>query len=362
MMPHEQIISVIFVVIAFCQLVFMSVRPTTYPHYRHAITLINRMLRMLIVLLSAILLTPAQARRQVEVWLRTDSIPQAHGSHNYTITPASAAGMDDVSVTELLKALMGIPMIYLSHANFLVSFRLAAILQLVTAAATISMDVQRLCASLMYAQASAAAVVPACKGLSSFMYGASQLLDWHFPTDPVGQVQTASAAVCADPLVALLLMKLWAHVILLVLVPCTLIYSLEWQMKSRFLISQAAGQATAASVQEDATTSGQPVLARSSSQPSASARSQSAVHADREQQRRARQRRVQQALDGVSPVPVGQALALVGGPSCVGLAVLAGLLLCAVLVCWYGCELSLALLLGSGRRLVCDAEGWLHLG
>jgi len=360
-MPHEQVLSTIFFGIAFCQLVFMSVQPTTYSHYRHAITLTNRMLRMLVVVLSAILLTPAQARRQVEVWLRTDSAPQAHGSHNHTITPASADGVDDVSVTALLKAFVGIPLIYLSHANFLVSFRLAVVLQLITAGATISMDVQRLCASLMYAQASAAAIVPACKGLSSFMYGASQLLDWHFSTDPVGQVQAASAVVCADPLVALLLMKLWVHVILLVLAPCTLIYSLEWQMKSRFLISRAAAQATAASVQQDATASGQPAVAHPSSQPSASTRPHSAVHGEREQQQRSRQHRLQQVLDGVSPVSVGQALAPVRGASCAGLAVLAGLLLCAVLVCWYSCELYLTILLGSGRRLVCDAEGWLHL-
>lgn len=288
LLPHEQILSVVGFVLAVLQLAAMTVRFSRYLTYRQRMSTFNRLLRLLVILLSLLLMTPSQANRQVDVFLRVavgidlsnitiNSTNPLHGissntiqspfgacsnHHNCTTVGAEAsdnlglasgmqaAGMQTAQPVELTqavlaKAFLAAPLLYFNHANFLVRFRLAVVLQVLTCLATISMDFQKLCVSVAYAQASTVAVLPACESLTALMQAVGHVLDWQFPATSA-DLSTASQAVCQEPLAALLLMKIWAHVIMLVLLPCMLIYSLEYSLKTKFLKSQAAAAEAAA--------------------------------------------------------------------------------------------------------------------
>ena len=166
MMPHEQALCAIYFCLAAFQLVFMSARPGSYILYRQHIACVNRMLRLLVVLLSAVLLTPAHARRQVEgvvaLALRQDTHAltntsallqfsqaaggtgassgcPAHGACADGIASAAAAAQTQHSTLALLKSLLVLPAIFLGHSNFVCSFRLTLFLQVLTAAAAVRM-------------------------------------------------------------------------------------------------------------------------------------------------------------------------------------------------------------------------------
>lgn len=69
MLPHEQVMAMMYSVMAALQLTALLLRPSSYLRSRHKLVLFNRLLRLTIVLLTAVMLTPAQAKWQVEVLL-----------------------------------------------------------------------------------------------------------------------------------------------------------------------------------------------------------------------------------------------------------------------------------------------------
>jgi hypothetical protein len=245
MLPHEQVLSMMCTVLAVVQLSALLLRPSSYLRSRHRFALLSRLLRLAIVLLSVVVLTPAKAKRQFEVLLTTAlgvdistiqaSTPNSlgcwtatntthmscAGSSSLPATPAAAAAVSaahaavlagsattpvTLTALALAKAFFSVPVVYFNHANHVVNFRLAVCLQLITCLATVSMDMQRLCVSMPYAQASSAAVVPACKDLSWVMQSAGHLLDVFFPAAP-RDLEASRDTICDHPLAALLLIK-----------------------------------------------------------------------------------------------------------------------------------------------------------
>ena len=101
------------------------------------------------------------------------------------------------------------------------------------------------CSTLYFQWPASATILPACQQLNRLVYAAVQLLDWQVPVDP-GQASTASDAVCADPVVALVLLQVWVRLVLLVLLPCGLVYCLERSLKVGFLHTRYAGSNAAA--------------------------------------------------------------------------------------------------------------------
>jgi hypothetical protein len=379
---------------------------------------------MLIVLLPVFLMTPAHTNRQVKVMLATAAgtdvsnifINSTSPLHSFGASahaacssgsdacagdnrglPAAAAGHSarvQLSTAALAKAFLAVPFVYLNHANFLVPLRYAVVLQLITCLATISMDVQKLCVNMLYAQASTAAVVPACKGLSWLMQSLGHVLDWHFPATPA-DLSTASDAVCEEPLAALLLMKIWAHVVLLVLLPLMVIYKLEYSLKTKFLSSQAAAGASATEQfgtpsparegqqrqqpvgaagsdgrlqvvrQQQQERQEQPLLFPTGQQLAVTGHqgSRSEGHAtqqDLQCLRQQRARMLSQALASLEPLPLGPMFVPIWGALWWRLAVVLGLVLSVLMVCWFLCEIGIIMLLRSGRQLTCAADGWLQ--
>jgi hypothetical protein len=425
MLPHEQILTACFLCMAFLQLVAMSCRLRLYLTYRHRLATFNRLMRILIVLLSVFLTTPAHTNRQVIILLESaagtdvsnifisgSSPLHAFGANAVHAAcssglnacaadsirlPAAAAGRSarvQLSTAALAKAFLAVPFVYVNHANFLVPFRYAVVLQIITCLATIGMDVHKLCINMVYAQASSAAVVPACKGLSWLMQLLGQVLDWHFSATPA-DLSTASDAVCEEPLAALLLMKIWAHVVLLVLLPFIVIYKVEYSLKTKFLSGQAGAEAAAAEHvgassprglqrQQPISAAGndgrlqavlqepqqerqqeQPLLCPTGQHLAVKGRqgSSSGGHAaqqDLQSLRQQQARMLSQALNSVEPLPLGPMLVPIRGALWWRLAVVLGLVLSASMVCFYLCEIGMIVMLRSGRQLTCDAEGWLH--
>jgi hypothetical protein len=235
-------------VLAVLQLLMLLLRPSSYLRSRHRFALFNRLLRLTIVLLSVVMLTPAEAKRQVEVlltsalgvnistvqastsraqggWTATNTthLGSAGGTSAFAAHAAAAAGSTAHAATAagsatapvtltamaLIKAFFAHPLVYFNHANHVVDFRLVVCLQLVTGLATVSMDIQRLCVSMPYAQASTAAVVPVCKDLSWAIQSLGHLLDVQLPAVP-DDLAASRDSMCDHPLAALLLIKVSA--------------------------------------------------------------------------------------------------------------------------------------------------------
>lgn len=176
---------------------------------------------------------------------------------------------------------------------------------------------------------------------------------------------------------ARLLSQVWAHVVLLVVLPCAAIYSLELSLKARFLQNQAAAATTAAAAAAATGASrphaalGRPFFEHtagpgqqqvvSASPPEAAARSTGQAQQQDRSHQRDRGQALAEALTQIEPLRPASFM-LPGAEAAVWRGIfLLGLMLGVAMGCWYVSELGILLVMRSGRQLVCDAEGWLRL-
>ena len=270
MLPHELLPGVVFFMGALLQMVCMAAWPQQYRMHRHHAALVNRSLRFLVLLVSAVLTTPALAYHQVQAFhsVFAHSITPLPGQEAFLAlhkslstypsagpagialdlvagVPFGAAGASSPDPVALWKAVLMGPVVAMMHANWLVPFWVAAVMQIMTFVASVRSLFATACATLYFQWPASATILPACQQLNWLVYAAVQLLDWQVPVDP-GQASTASDAVCADPVVALVLLQVWVRLVLLVLLPCGLVYCLERSLKVGFLHTRYAGSNAAA--------------------------------------------------------------------------------------------------------------------
>jgi hypothetical protein len=425
MLPHELLAGVVFFMGALLQVVCMAAWPQQYRLHRHRAALVNRSLRLLTLLVSARLTIPALSYHQWQAFqsvfahsraplpgreaflvlhrcLSNRSAGPAESPLNPVVgVPTGTVVARSSDLVALWKALLMGPFVATMHANWLVPFWVAVAMQAATFATSVHSLFAVTCPTLYFQWPPSATILPACQQLNWLVHAASQLLDWQVPVD-ADQASTISDAVCADPVVALVLLQVWVRLVLLVLVPCSLVYCLERSLKVGFLHTRYAGgnaaaasapgiSAVAASVSLPATAAQQqnglahplqlPAQAvtpqgvqsghsgsSSSSfgvQGAASSRATAALMhltiQERQQLRLQQQLRLEQALADVQPASVHELL--VPGPGCWIVRLLLGsaFALSAVLVCWLLCEVVLLALLKGGRQFVCGADGWLRL-
>jgi hypothetical protein len=270
------------------------------------------------------------------------------------------------------------------HANWLVPFWVAVLMQACTFAAACWKTLgSHVCFGIfMQAGPAMAAILPACQKLNLIWYSLGQLLDWQVPLNPVG-FAAAGDVVCSKPLAALTVFHVWVRLVLLVLVPCVLVYCLEFSLKSMFL-SRTAADAVSAALEQQAPGSSRgsglprpteasgssvrPIQRVSRHQQWSTGGAQVLVEPPRQQQllQQPQQLQLAQRLDQVlqliQPATPTELLIPAAGLSFVRCCVGVGLALCAVLMCWYVSELGvLALLRGGQGQLVCDAQGRLQI-
>ena len=415
MMPHELVFTVMCFICALLQVAGMVGWPKQYRLHRQCIALVNRLARLLLPLSGLLLVTPVKGWQQMHLLfgvvghlpptqssmppglascaagldcLRATSAP-INGVVDFFLgaSPPAASSPDPVA---LWKAVLMVPAINMMHANWLVPFWWAVAIQVVTFVSSVATILPSTCATLYFQWPASATILPACQQLNWLVYAAGQLLDWQVPVDP-GQASTVSDAVCADPVVALVLLQVWVRLVLLVLVPCSLVYCLERSLKVGFLNTRYAGSNTVASIASvPAPAAAAPVRRQAGlldplQEPSQVAPSQrvrsgpsssSAYREDDSQpgpahangaqaqmlgQRQQHQQRLDQVLSAVRPACVSELLA--PGPGCgpVRLLLGTGFALSAVLGCWLLCEVMMVVMLKGGWRFVCSADGWLRL-
>jgi hypothetical protein len=177
---------------------------------------------------------------------------------------------------------------------------------------------------------------------------------------------------------AWLLLQVWTHVVLLVVLPCAAIYSLELSLKAKFLQSEAvaaaatAAGAVAAGASRTRADPGGPLQQHMSGQqqglpapsaPVAAAVTHSAGHPQQQHGSRhaGRDHPLAEALAQIEPLRPASFWLPGAGAAVWRCLFLLGLMLGVLMVCWHVSELGILLVLRSGRQLVCDAEGWVRL-
>jgi len=222
---RERVMSVIYLATALFHVAIMCLRPQQFSTHRHWIALCNRLLRLLAVGIGALSLTPEHAKRQGTSWLSFPSSGAEHAQAGDANLMPSALGHDlpsthgdgcpaivntkDVNIQALIRTLLVIPAVYLLHANFVLSFRLALLMQLGTFIALACMDTRRVCVLLMYDPVAAASAVPACQAFSWLAHAGSRLLDLLDLQLLAGVTDSSMCglSLCREPLQAILLMK-----------------------------------------------------------------------------------------------------------------------------------------------------------
>lgn len=382
---HEVVAAGIYIVAALSQLAFMYLRPQQYERYRHQFALANRLARMLAPVLGMALTTPDQAVRQLAAWSAMKKGPALPASD----AAVCVAGWSEAAALPTLlpqqqAAYVALTKMYImpatAHmlsASWLVPLRVAVPIQLCTFVATFKVALSGLCVSPFCLNAHGAAfVLPACRHISALNWAGAQLLDWHLPTE-AGVFSASSDVVCQQPLAVLVVYQLWHCWVLLVLVPCALIYSVERHLKSVFLRRRAdvlaASAAAAAQLEQQ-----QAALQGPSSSARAAQLLLGVVQTQQGQlgsiqhqhgphmpsallQQQQHSRTVDEVLQAVQPAPVGQILLSGAGLGHVRVIAGIGLVACALLVSYFVCEVGVLWLLHGGRRFVCDGEGWLHI-
>lgn len=381
---HEIAAAGIYIVAALLQLAFMYLMPHQYERFRHQFALANRLARMLTPVLGMALSTPSQAARQLAAWraLKGLALPASDaavcvsGWSEAAALPTLLPQQQAVYVA-LAKMYIMPAVAHMLSASWLVPLCVAVPIQLCTFAATVKVTLNGLCVSPFCLSAHGAAfVLPACWHISAVVWAGAQLLDWHMPTE-AGVLSASSDVVCQQPLAVLVVYQLWHRWVLLVLVPCALIYSVERHLKSVFLRRRAdvlvAAAAAAAQLQQQ-----QAALQGASSSARAAQVLLGAVQAQQGQlgstqvyqgphmpSARLQQQQDSQSLDevlqAVQPAPVGQILMSGAGFRHVRVMAGIGVVACALLMSYFVCEIVVLWLLHGGRRFVCDEEGWLHI-
>jgi hypothetical protein len=404
-----------FFVTALVQMVFMFLRTKQYNAARQYIVLANRCARLLFLVVGIASADIDSNRQRLSSFyaLRTQHLHStgdlAAPSKLSPLPPTSsggdtmpAAALSDVSRPEvtlnlyimMLKWVMLEPTVSMMHANFLVSFRAAAVVQFCTFCASAYKAVSGICVGLFVTDAAAAAAVqPACENLNWLVHAAEQLLDLQIPLR-ADELSVATDAVCAQPLVFLVVFHVWVRLVLLLLLPCTAVYCLQRHLKGMFLRRFAhaadnnAGRSEAvdqqqSQVQAGASSNGNSRSRSSSSELSRrnapSARDDTArQHSSRQQQRtlpasqqqaqqlqqlrRLREQQLEQVLQAVEPAPAADLLLPASSFWFARCCVSAGLALFALILSWHLTELGVLAVLQRGQRtLVCDAQGWLRL-
>lgn len=393
---HELMFFHLFFLSALAQLLFMFARPRQYKQHRQWIAALNRILRLLLTLLGAVFVSPEQTRRRSEAFAAASSsssaalaaasparIEQQSSIRSTTAAdePATLAAVGSVTLAFLARAALLEPAFGLLHANFLVPFRAAVVIQFVSFLASAYRHVAPLCASTPYVDPSATVMLlPLCQRANWLMYAGAQLLDWHFPADPAW-LSTASDQLCQQPLAVLVLIHTWVRLLALLLVPCAVLYYFERSLKSTFLQRHAANAALGSPSSPQQPTSERSLAAArqvqsvrlSQLQPSdlgerqtsGSSRARSAAQQQQRHQtgwQRGRSLQLlEQTLQAVQPASLADLLqpaGLIGG--LLRLVYSVGAVLCVLMVSWWVCELGVIAVL-HGREFVCDADGWLHL-
>jgi len=260
-------------------------------------------------------------------------------------------------------------------------------MQLGTFAALIWMLARRACVFTIHQPVAAALAVPACEALSWLAHAGSRLLDLPLLAGDADS-STEGLSLCREPLQAILLMKFWINIVVVVLLPCAVIYNLERSLKVRFLSTLAAAASSAsAHVAGEGMHAGQetPVAAsadgrlrgvgdRNEREPLQQQQQPPSPRQVQQQVQRLQQLEQEQSstqglphaaranpapqlqtvLDGIPPLSVCEMPPMV---RCV-LQMAAAML--ALVGCWHACEALLSLVLRGGH-FVCDADGWAWL-
>lgn len=181
------------------------------------VTAVNRVMRLSTVMLAA------AAWRPVEIlqWLPAlSSTPQG-----------SPSADDGHGVLQVLTTVLGLPLMFATHSNFVLQFVYVLPTQLITLAA--NLQLMRSTACLMAAQGPGMLVVPSqlCAYLKLLMHYLS------FQGQSPAEALAAAAGECQG-LQRLVLLALYSNVVILLLLPCLTVYFIELNLKSGFIAQQ----------------------------------------------------------------------------------------------------------------------------
>jgi len=358
MVLHERVWMHAFLAVAIIQALVMSLRPGHYNRLRHWFVLCNRLMRLASNVMTAALLTPAIARQQASAWLR-----------NSSGFLGSSSSTDGIDVPAMCKALLATPSVYMMHAHFVLSFRLVVVMQFVSFSAVMYTEAYRVCTVEPYHVAAAASAVPTCQVVSWLAHAGGQLFDGQFLMYGV-DTSNDGPSLCRSVEGAILLLSAWVNLWIIVVLPCTAIYSLERALKLKFLAGAGMNisAATTASANGSGHVDGVPAIAAQQTDgqhgmephargPTLQPQGRLARHAARQALNAGSVRQQQAAhleavLGDIAPLPLHEALPQ-GWKWLIAVPV-------ALLASWHVCEAVFAFAL-HGRQFVCDASGVLSL-
>lgn len=357
MVLHERVWMHIFLALAILQALVMSLRPVHYNRLRHWFALCNRLTRLMSNLMTAALMTPAIARQQASAWLR-----------NSSGFPGGSYSTTGIDLPAMCKAVLVTPFVYLMHANMVLSFRLVVVMQLISFSTVMYTETYRACVVEPYHVAAAASAITTCQHVSWLAHAGAQLVDGQFLMSGA-DTSTDSPTLCHNIEGAILLLRAWVNLLVIVVLPCTAIYNLERALKLKFLAGAGMSRAAAASADGSGHVDGVSAVA---AQAEADGQRDMDPHGrsrtlqgqwrlprqvtsqglDVGSVRQQQAARLEAVLGDIAPLPLHEALPQGWvWPIAVPLALLAS---------WYVCGAVFAFVL-RGRQFVCDASGVLSV-
>lgn len=177
--------------------------------YCMQVTLVNRLLRVFTVFMVALSMTPHKT------------------SHFLSIIEHKRPSQSSPWIS-LMRLLLGVPVFYITHANFVLPFPYVLAAQLCTLFSTCMMTRTVACAVMQQADAIQRAH-QLCKRLKTVMHFSS-----FTPGVPPWEVASAAARECQG-VDAVMLLSLYGNVLVLVVLPCLVVYFMELNLKVGFV-------------------------------------------------------------------------------------------------------------------------------
>ncbi|WIA12166.1 hypothetical protein OEZ85_012238 [Tetradesmus obliquus] len=208
---------VLYICASVCQLAVLTQQPRQYLRRRTMINIVNRLLRVLMLLGKLLSLSPAVVHGMAAEAASTGILSQRDGSSAWH------------NALTVARPILSPLLVYAAHANFLLPFRYVLPLQLVTLG--ISLKMARLLACwYVTTPAMQHLTVWACGHMHRVMHVAKLL----YPGIR-GPWEPNDGEACSSTTTAATLLLLYANVVTVLVLPCLLVYQLEWSQKDKFV-------------------------------------------------------------------------------------------------------------------------------
>lgn len=205
--------TAVLLTLLIAQLLLLALRPATYRRHRTKIALFNRIVRLALLTLMAMVQSPGLL----------DIMRQQHRS--------AAAGSQRSSWLVFVRKVLGPPLVYMGHANNVLPFQWVLPMQLYMLFVTgVSVSRSGACTLAVSASnAEMAAIV--CSYAKQVVFYMSRVVG----RMPSGPALAAAAAEDTCHGVAAVLLLLYVHVVMTLIVPLVIMFRVELSMKADFV-------------------------------------------------------------------------------------------------------------------------------